>query len=89
MPNDLKNRKLMPLNQTARSDTLVHGNPVTTRADATVENTFPGLEFDHRNLEKQFLDGLLFELHAGSEGGCATMTAAAVFLSPRPTTKPG
>ena len=68
MPNDLKNRKLMPLNQTARSDTLVHGNPVTTRADATVENTFPGLEFDHRNLEKQFLDGLLFELHAGSGG---------------------
>ena len=65
MPNDLKNRKLMPLNQTARSDTLVHGNPVTTRADATVENTFPGLEFDHRNLEKQFLDGLLFRAARG------------------------
>ncbi|MBG0792340.1 hypothetical protein IYY11_02560 [Methylocystis sp. H62] len=68
MPNDLKSRKIMPLNQTARADVLVRGNPVTTRPDATVENTFPGLEFDHRNLEKRFLDGLLLELHAASGG---------------------
>lgn len=68
MPDKLKSRKIMPLNQTARSDVLVRGNPVSTRPDSAVENTFPGLEFDHRNLEKQFLDGLLLELHAGSGG---------------------
>lgn len=68
MTDDLKARKIMPLNQTARSEALVRGNPVTTRPDSAVENTFPGLEFDHRNLEKQFLNGLLFELHAASGG---------------------
>lgn len=68
MSDDLKARKIMPLNQTAHADVVIKGNPVTTRPDATVENTFPGLEFDHRNLEKQFLDGLLIEFHASSGG---------------------
>lgn len=68
MSEQLKSKKIMPLNQTARAEALVRGNPVTTRPDSTVENTFPGLEFDHRNLEKQFIDGLLIELHAASGG---------------------
>ena len=68
MSDELKDRKIMPLNQTAHAEVLVRGNPVTTRPDATVENTFPGLEFDHRNLEKQFIVGLTIELHAGSGG---------------------
>lgn len=68
MSDALKSQKIMPLNQTAHSYVAVRGNPVTTRPDATVENTFPGLEFDHRNLEKQFIDGLLIELHAGTGG---------------------
>jgi len=63
MSDELKNTKIFPLNQTAKNDVLVRGNPVTTRTDTAVENTFPGLEFDHRNLEKQFFPGLLFEFH--------------------------
>lgn len=69
MSDALKSQKIMPLNQTAHADTVVRGNPVTSRPDATVENTFPGLEFDHRNLEKQFLEGLLIELHSSSDTG--------------------
>ena len=63
MTGELQKRKIFPLNQTAHSDFLVRGNPVTTRPDDAVENTFPGLEFDHRNIEKQFFPGLVFELH--------------------------
>jgi len=68
MSEELKRAKIFPLNQTAKSDVLVRGNPVTTRADDGVENTFPGLEFDHRNLEKQFFPGLMFELHSSTGG---------------------
>jgi hypothetical protein len=63
MTGELQKRKILPLNQTARSDVLVRGNPVTTRPDDAVDNTFPGLEFDHRNMEKQFFPGLVFEMH--------------------------
>jgi hypothetical protein len=55
--------KLFPLNLTARADTMVRGNPVVTRPESGVENCFPGLEFDQRNLDKAFFPGLLFELH--------------------------
>jgi len=55
--------KLFPLNLTARADTVVRGNSVVTRPESGVENCFPGLEFDQRNLDKVFFPGLLFELH--------------------------
>jgi len=61
--DDLKRFKLFPANLTARADALVRGNPVTTRPDSGVENCFPGLEFDQRNLDKAFFPGLLFEFH--------------------------
>lgn len=63
MTGELQKQKIFPRNQTARSDAIVRGNPITTRPDDAVENTFPGLEFDHRNIEKQFFPGLMFELH--------------------------
>lgn len=62
---DLKDFKLFPRNLTARADALVRGNPVTTRPESGVENCFPGLEFDQRNLDKVFFPGLLFEMHHG------------------------
>ena len=31
---------------------MVTGNPVTTRLEGGVGNCFPGLEFDHRNLDR-------------------------------------
>jgi ferritin-like protein len=59
--NPLKPFKLFPRNLTARADTVVRGNPVNSRPESGVENAWPGLEFDHRNLEKAFLPGLVFE----------------------------
>lgn len=66
MSGDLQKQKIFPRNQTAYSGPVVRGNPVTTRPDDAVENTFPGLEFDHRNIEKKFFPGLTFELHHGA-----------------------
>jgi hypothetical protein len=56
--------KLFPRNVTARADHAVRGNPVTTRPESGVENSFPGLEFDVRNLDKAFFPGLIFEFHS-------------------------
>jgi hypothetical protein len=61
--NPLKPMKLFPRNLTAHADVVVRGNPVTSRPESGVENCWPGLEFDHRNLEKAFFPGLMFEFH--------------------------
>jgi hypothetical protein len=53
--------KIFPLNLTAKAATVVTGNPVTTRLEGAVGNCFPGLEFDHRNLDRRFFPGLVFE----------------------------
>ncbi len=52
--------KIFALNLTARADKTVAGNPVTTRLESGVGNCFPGLEFDHRNLDRRFFPGLIF-----------------------------
>ena len=57
----LKNEKIFALNLTARAAKTVAGNPVTTRMESGVSNCFPGLEFDHRNLDRRFFPGLVFE----------------------------
>ena len=59
--NPLKPFKLFPRNLTARADAVVRGNPVNSRPESGVENAWPGLEFDHRNFEKVFFPGLVFE----------------------------
>jgi len=63
MTDTMGTRKLFPRNATARSHYWVTGNPVTTRPESGVDNCFPGLEFDQRNLDKRFFPGLEFELH--------------------------
>ena len=55
--------KIFPRNLTARADHVVRGNSPFTRPESGVENCYPGLEFDQRNLEKSFFGGLLFEFH--------------------------
>lgn len=55
--------KIFPRNLTARADYLVRGNPPTTRPESGVDNCYPGLEFDQRNLDKAFFPGLVFEFH--------------------------
>jgi hypothetical protein len=54
-------QKIFPRNLTARAAAQVVGNPVTTRLESGVGNCFPGLEFDHRNLDRRFFPGLVFE----------------------------
>lgn len=66
MSDTTQARKLHPRNATARSHHWVTGNPVTTRPESGVDNCFPGLEFDQRNLDKRFFPGLEFELHAAA-----------------------
>lgn len=64
MSDAMRTRKLYPRNATARSHEWVVGNPVTTRPESGVDNCYPGLEFDQRNLDKRFVTGLEFEFHA-------------------------
>ena len=63
MSKELNRRKIQPLNLTARADHWVKGNPVTSRPDSGVDNSFPGLEFDQRNLDKRFLPAVELEYH--------------------------
>lgn len=53
--------KIFPRNLTARAAAQLAGNPVTSRLESAVGNCFPGLEFDHRNLDRRFFVGLIFE----------------------------
>lgn len=53
--------KIFPRNLTARAAAQLVGNPVTSRLESAVGNCFPGLEFDHRNLDRRFFVGLIFE----------------------------
>jgi hypothetical protein len=54
--------KIFPRNLTARATAQIAGNPVTSRLESAVGNCFPGLEFDHRNLDRRFFVGLVFEV---------------------------
>ncbi|MGW7455483.1 ferritin-like domain-containing protein [Streptomyces sp. NPDC054787] len=55
--------KFFPRNLTARADYLVRGNPSGSRPESGVDNCYPGLEFDQRNLEAGFLPSLRFDFH--------------------------
>jgi hypothetical protein len=52
--------RLFARNLTAKAAIKIVGNPVTTRLESGVGNCFPGLEFDHRNLDRRFFPGLVF-----------------------------
>ena len=52
---------IFPRNLTARADMPIAGNPVNTRLEGGVGNCYPGLEFDHRNLDRRFFPGLVIE----------------------------
>jgi hypothetical protein len=56
--------KIFPRNLTARADRRVTGNPDSTRLESGVANCFPGLEFDHRNLDRRFFPGLVFDFNS-------------------------
>jgi hypothetical protein len=60
---DKNSNKIFPRNLTAKAAYLVKGNPMNSRPEDSVENCYPGLEFDQRNIDKVFFPGLLFEFH--------------------------
>jgi hypothetical protein len=74
--------KIFPLNLTARAAATVAGNPVTTRLESGVGNCFPGLEFDHRNLDRRFFPGLVFEFGSSSGAPLASVNLADPELDP-------
>jgi len=51
----------VPLNLSARLQRSATGNPAAARLASGVANCFPGLEFDHRNLDRRFFPGLVVE----------------------------
>ncbi|MFC9819306.1 ferritin-like domain-containing protein [Streptomyces erythrochromogenes] len=55
--------KFFPRNLTARADYQVRGNPSGSRPESGVDNCFPGLEFDQRNLDTAFFPGLRVDFH--------------------------
>jgi hypothetical protein len=55
--------KIFPRNLTARADYIVPGNPANSRPEAGVDNCYPGLEFDQRNLDQRFFPGLVLYFH--------------------------
>ncbi|MFD3761466.1 LodA/GoxA family CTQ-dependent oxidase [Streptomyces sp. NPDC058622] len=63
MPDLTPDGKIFPRNLTARADHIVHGNPSGTRPESGVDNCYPGLEFDQRNMDKKFFPGLTVDFH--------------------------
>lgn len=59
--------KILPRNLTARAAYNVPGNPPSTRPESGVSNCYPGLEYDHRNLDRRFFPGLIFEFVSQSD----------------------
>lgn len=55
------NNKIFPRNLTAQAAYTVPGNPPSTRPESGVANCYPGLEYDHRNLDRRFFPGLIIE----------------------------
>ncbi len=62
-PDDPPAAKFFPRNLTAHADSRVLGNPASSRPESGVDNAYPGLEYDTRNLERIFFPGLQFTFH--------------------------
>ncbi|WNG20855.1 hypothetical protein [Cystobacter fuscus] len=52
-------KKLNPRNLTAQLNHRATGNPASTLPDSAISNSFPGLEFDFRNLWRRMFEGLV------------------------------
>jgi len=72
--------KIFPRNLTARADYRVPGNPASTRLESGVGNCYPGLEFDHRNLDRRFFPGLVFEFIAQNDASAAAVARSGARL---------
>lgn len=69
---------IIPQNLTAAAQENVVGNPPSTRPESGVGNCYPGLEYDHRNLDRRFFPGLLVDfVAAGTHQGIRVAAVAA------------
>ncbi|WP_328787737.1 MULTISPECIES: ferritin-like domain-containing protein [unclassified Streptomyces] len=73
--------KVFARNLTARADHVVRGNPAGSRPESGVDNCFPGLEFDQRNLDKCFFPGLTVDFHHGSGSRVIAVAEGAATVS--------
>ncbi len=73
-PEDPKAWKIFPRNLTARAAYIVPGNPASSRPEDGVDNSYPGLEMDARNLQKYFFPGLYFEVYRGDGARLTELT---------------
>lgn len=70
--------RIIPQNLTAKAAYNIVGNPPSTRPESGVANCFPGLEYDHRNLDCRFFPGLLVSYIAeGPQQGIKVSAVAA------------
>lgn len=77
----LWSQKIFPRNLTARAAHLVAGNPVTTRLESGVGNCYPGLEYDHRNLDRRFFPGLIFDFVSQDDADAPNRTRRGIRLT--------
>jgi hypothetical protein len=82
-------RKLFPLNLTAQAAKRVAGNSVITRLESGVGNCYPGLEFDHRNLDRRFFPGFLFDYISQDDAAQPKASLRGARLVAVVTTDPG
>jgi hypothetical protein len=92
-PDDPNINLIIPQNLTAIAQHNVTGNPPSTRPESGVGNCYPGLEYDHRNLDRRFFPGLLVDyVSEGAERGIIRVTAVVADdpgLQAPPTSDPG
>lgn len=69
--------KIFPRNLTARAAYVVPGNPVVTRTEDGVDNCYPGLEMDAKNIQKYFMPGLYFEVYSSAGTRLVSLTPSA------------
>jgi Ferritin-like len=86
-PDDNPGYKIFPRNLTARAGYIVAGNPTNSRPEAGVDNCYPGLEFDQRNLDQRFFPGLVFYFHR-ADGAQLIEAQPSTGLKPADITSP-
>jgi hypothetical protein len=76
IPQDPRAWKVFPRNLTARADYIVPGNPTTSRPEAAIDNCYPGLEMDARNIQKYFMPGMYFDVYRDNGARLSELTPA-------------
>lgn len=77
-PEDPREWKIFPRNLTARAAYIVPGNSIATRPEDGVDNCYPGLEMDAKNIQKTFFPGLYFEVYRSSGAKLVSLTPASL-----------